>query len=63
MAVEIRAASIFDAGVPRVLLQAPLDSAVSVSAEGQRFLMSSPLREPRPEPIQIVLNWTSETRP
>jgi hypothetical protein len=65
MAVKVTTAPAFQAGVPRVLFQAPprIPSTVSVtqwgpSADGKRFLFLVPETQD-PAPFTVVLNWQS----
>jgi WD40-like Beta Propeller Repeat len=68
MVVEVKANSTF-ASVPRALFVAPsvgldpgarLLSTYSVTADGQRFLFNSSLKESTSTPITVVFNWTAE---
>ena len=68
MAVEVKTASQFEAGVPKLLFQKPLalthgttgsGTHYGVSADGQRFLLNLPIQEAAPSPITVVLNWTA----
>ena len=61
MSVEIRSGTLPEPGRPRQLLETPGSGSFEVAPDGQRFLFSVPSREERPEPIQIVLQWTAET--
>jgi len=64
MAVEVKAGpSSLEAGAPRTLFEAPMVSEARrnryvVTADGQRFLILTPLRE-APGTISVVLNWTA----
>jgi Tol biopolymer transport system component len=65
MAVKLTTGPAFQAGVPRVLFQAPprIPSTVSVtqwgpSADGKRFLFLVPETQD-PAPFTVVLNWQS----
>ena len=67
MAVEIKAGSTFEPGVPkplfdvataRVLPTTPYD----VSSDGQRFLFNSGRVDARPSSLAVVLNWTSDLK-
>jgi Tol biopolymer transport system component len=62
MATEIRMGSALEASAPRALMEMPDSKAYAVSPDG-RFLVSAPLREGPPEPIQVILNWTAELQP
>jgi Tol biopolymer transport system component len=70
MAVEVKAGATFEAGAPRPLFAlrtlavsfvftVSTPSNYTVSADGQRFLVNSPLEDVAPSPIQVVMNWTS----
>jgi serine/threonine protein kinase len=69
MAVEVKAGgSTFEAGVPKVLFQTHVISypnprnAYDVSADGQRFLIITPLEEATTTPITVVANWTADLK-
>jgi hypothetical protein len=70
MAVEVKAGATVEAGSPRPLfalraltgsslfsVQTP--SSYAVSADGQRFLVNTPVEDAAALPMQVVLNWTS----
>jgi Tol biopolymer transport system component len=63
MAVEVRAAPVFEAGVPRALFQAPLMTVLrviptwDVTADGKRFLFPAPATQSAQAPLTVVLNW------
>ena len=61
MSVEIRSGTLAEPGRPQQLMETPGSGLFDVTPDGQRFLFSAPSREERPEPIQIVLQWTGET--
>jgi len=55
----------FRAGVPKVLFQTRAIVTryrYAVTADGQRFLVITPLEEATTSPITVVLNWTKELR-
>jgi len=61
MAVTVRTGATFDADAPRALFQTALDVTAlrqdySVSGDGQRFLLNTPLDVGSP-PMTVVLNW------
>ncbi|MEP6707321.1 MAG: hypothetical protein ABJC05_07365, partial [Pyrinomonadaceae bacterium] len=69
MAVDVKTeASIFEAGVPRVLFQTRVvgypnpRNMYEVSADGQHFLISTPLEEATSTPITVVVNWTADLK-
>jgi eukaryotic-like serine/threonine-protein kinase len=62
MAVEVTAGKKFEAGTPRALFQMRLAmdfdfSPYTVTADGQRFLISTPVGEAASPTITVVLNW------
>jgi hypothetical protein len=64
MAVEVHTvAGQFQAAIPKPLFQAQLVQGLLwrnryvVSANGQQFLMLSPVRNSEANPITVVLNW------
>lgn len=66
MAVQVKAAPKFEAGVPRMLFQAGADplypnlgTGYAVTPDGQRFLINSAIDESRASPITIFVNWTA----
>ena len=49
-------------GTLRPLFQTSTESIFSsydVSSDGQRFLVSTPLSDSKPQPLTLVLNWTA----
>jgi Tol biopolymer transport system component len=61
MAVTVRTGAAFDADAPRALFQTALDVSAlrqdySVSGDGQRFLLNTPL-DTGAQPMTVVLNW------
>jgi Tol biopolymer transport system component len=67
MAVEIRAGSSFEPGVPQVLFDIANARALStvpydVTSDGQRFLFISGQLDPNPSSITVVLNWTADLK-
>jgi len=60
MAVEVSAIPIFQAGLPKVLFQAPLaDANWDITADGKRFLFPAPPAESAQAHFTVVLNWPS----
>jgi serine/threonine protein kinase len=64
MAVEIKAGSGFEVGVPRVLFNTQIKVTdpffeYDVSADGERFLVNTVAAEERSKPITVVQNWTA----
>jgi len=64
MAVDVRVAGAsLETGLPRRLFSpAPSVHAWDMTADGQRFLIATPLRTtavPQADPITVVLNWKS----
>jgi serine/threonine protein kinase len=69
MAVDVKLeGSTFEAGVPKVLFQTRVAgypnprNVYEVSADGQRFLIITPLEEATSTPITVVVNWTAELK-
>ena len=66
MAVEVKSGSSFETTDPqslfelRTLMPTGERGHYTVSADGQRFLVNMILEEAKPEPINIVVNWTAE---
>jgi Tol biopolymer transport system component/predicted Ser/Thr protein kinase len=64
MAVSVKTGSTFEAGTPHALfeIKVPISQRnrqiYSVSADGQRFLLTAPLETP-PEPLTLIQNWTA----
>ncbi len=63
MAVPVRIGDAFEPGTPVALFEARLkddpDRHYDVSADGQRFLLTTPLGDETAPPITLVQNWTS----
>ena len=51
----------FRASLPRVVVDEPVHTSFSVSADGQRFLIPTALPEAS-APIRVVVNWMLETK-
>ena len=67
MAVEVKAnASGFEFSVPKPLFEAHtvtrLFASYAVTADGQRFLLNTPVEESAAAPITVVLNWAAEVK-
>jgi len=64
MAVEVTTGEKFEAGTPRALFQMRLTldwnfNHYSVAADGQRFLVTTPVGEAVSPSVTVVLNWPS----
>jgi len=63
MAVEVKAnASSFESRVPKPLFETHSNASYSVTADGQRFLLHTPVEESAPAPITVVMNWAAEVK-
>ena len=69
MAVDVKLeGSTFEAGVPKVLFQTHVTgypnprNVYEVSADGQRFLIITPLEEATSTPITVVANWNADLK-
>jgi Tol biopolymer transport system component/predicted Ser/Thr protein kinase len=65
MAVTVQTDSTFQAGRPHALFEPRFFQPVipyAVSADGQRFLVNTPLEEDNSSPVTVVLNWTAELK-
>jgi serine/threonine protein kinase/Tol biopolymer transport system component len=70
MAVEVKPGSVFSAGLPVPLFEAPIrpegitesHSAFVVSPDGRRFLVNTIAEEAAHVPITVVVNWTAELK-
>ncbi|MGI8785792.1 MAG: protein kinase domain-containing protein [Acidobacteriota bacterium] len=69
MSVSVNAgSSSFDPGVPKVLFEANLSTLGDYrnhyvpSADGQRFLIYTPVQQALSPPINVVLNWTADLK-
>lgn len=69
MAVEVKTVPEFEASRPKPLFEAnsfaPVATVVyryAVSADGQRFLINSPVDEANISPITVIVNWTAALR-
>ena len=67
MAVETQKAATCDVGTPRMLFALGTDAFTaggvphrySVTADGQRFLVSRTTKEAVPTPLTVIINWTA----
>ncbi len=65
MSVEIKSGASFEAGVPQFLFEPRLPrvsgffNLYDVSADGQKFLMTTPVGEGTSLPIDLIVNWTA----
>jgi len=68
MAVEVKEGATFEPGAPKALFGTRFVSNLTgahrydVSADGQRFLMSTRVEETASTPITVVLNWTADLK-
>jgi eukaryotic-like serine/threonine-protein kinase len=62
MVVEVSTSSVFQAGTPKLLFQAPQQFERTVgdyTVDGKRFLFLVPAEQTRQAPFTVVLNWPS----
>jgi Tol biopolymer transport system component len=67
MAVEVKTAPTFEAGVPKALFQTEIEGGggvqavfrYDVSADGRRFLINTVPGQAASAPVTVVLNWTA----
>jgi len=64
MAVDVNTSSTFETSAPKPLFETQVNgynapNRYVVTADGQRFLVNSPVGEVNQTPITVVLNWTS----
>ena len=63
MAVEVKAnTSGLEFSAPKPLFDTHSTDRYAVTADGQRFLMSTPVEESASAPITVILNWTAEAK-
>ena len=65
MAVAVQTDSTLQAGQPQALFQTRFFQPINpytVSADGQRFLINTPLEEDNSSPMTVVLNWMVELK-
>lgn len=63
MAVEVKTnASAFEFSVPKPLFETHTTTGYAVTADGQRFLLDTPVEESASAPITVVLNWAAEVK-
>ncbi len=60
MSVPIKTEPDFEAGTPVPLFDASLSTWVSISRDGQRFLLSVHDKAAQDMPITIINNWTAD---
>ncbi len=67
MAVEVRAASTFQAGIPTALfkthLRPPPGGQFDVTPDGERFLVNLRPADEISDPVTLVQNWAAERKP
>jgi len=64
MTVEVTTGPEFRGGNPTPLFQTPSGAIVGdVSADGKRFLLTTPVGPSHSAPFTVVLNWTAGTKP
>jgi hypothetical protein len=64
MTVEVTTGREFRVGTPTPLFQTPSGAIVGdVSADGKRFLLTTPVGPSHSPPFTVVLNWTAGTKP
>jgi Tol biopolymer transport system component len=63
MAVEVKAnTSGLEFSAPKPLFETHSTDRYAVTADGQRFLFSTPIEESVSAPITVILNWTAEAK-
>jgi serine/threonine protein kinase len=63
MAVEVKAnISGLEFSAPKPLFDTHSQNRYSVTADGQRFLINTPVEESASAPITVILNWTAEAK-
>jgi len=68
MSVEVKWGAGFEAGVPKALFEAPIPAGqltryhYAVTADGQRFLIITPVGDAALQPLTVVVNWTAELK-
>jgi eukaryotic-like serine/threonine-protein kinase len=63
MAVEVKAnTSGLEFSAPKPLFDTHSTDRYAVTADGQRFLISTPIQETASAPITVILNWTAERK-
>ena len=60
--VQIQTAPSFQSSAPTDLLLTPHPQGSDVTRDGQRLLINMPAAEGAPNPMTLVLNWTSGLR-
>jgi dipeptidyl aminopeptidase/acylaminoacyl peptidase len=63
MAVEVKAnTSGLEFSAPKPLFETHSTDRFAVTADGQRFLINTPVEESTSAPITVILNWTAEAK-
>jgi protease II len=65
MAVVVQTDPTFQAGRPQALFEPRFFQPIipyTVSTDGQRFLVNTPIEEDNSSPVTVVLNWTAELK-
>ena len=63
MAVEVKAnTSGLEFSAPKPLFDTHTTDRYAVTADGQRFLINTPVEESASAPITVILNWTAEAK-
>jgi eukaryotic-like serine/threonine-protein kinase len=68
MAAAVKETSVFEAGVPEALFQTGISGLLNarnhytVTADGRRFLINTPVEETTPLQLTVVLNWMARLR-
>ena len=63
MAVEVKAnTSGLEFSAPKPLFDTHTTDRYAVTADGQRFLFTTPIEESTSASITVILNWTAEAK-
>jgi hypothetical protein len=66
MSVEIKSDTTLEAGVPKSLFETTIaglgPSLYDVSADGQRFLIVTPVEAQAALPLTLVVNWAADLK-
>ncbi len=67
MAVEVRTGSTFEPGIPKALFDLSTASlsandTFAVTADGQRFIFVTQIRETAPSSLNVVVNWAADLK-
>jgi hypothetical protein len=61
--VDVKAnASGLEFSAPKPLFETHTTDHYAVTADGQRFLISTPVEESTTVPITVILNWTADSK-